>query len=70
MHLEATINPGLHQIKIKKQAHRFSSLITIKDAQKFWEEGRVTKYNKIFARLADNDFDVQATLAYYRNRAK
>jgi hypothetical protein len=64
--LNAKIQKSLTQIRIFKQLETGAILISRKNAKHAFESGKVTKYNKCFARLAENDFDVKATLAWYQ----
>lgn len=68
MELNARIAKGMNQVRIHKRGENWTSLMTVKDAKKAWEEGKVTKYNKAFARLVENDFDVTLTLAWYQQQ--
>ncbi len=38
-------------------------------AKKYWEDGQVKDCNLAFQRLASFDFDMQATLKFYRDNA-
>ena len=67
MEINAKVQKSLSQIRIFKRIEGGGSyLMSRKDAKHAFETGKVTKYNKCFARLAENDFDVKATLAWYQ----
>ena len=66
MEVNARVAKGLNQIRIQKRGPHFTELMTITDARKAWEAGRITKCNKAFKRLVGNDFDVPKTLAWYQ----
>lgn len=57
-----------NQIKLIKRGG-WDGLVSFRDAQTFWEQGRITKYNSVFERLVENDFDAVATIASYREQA-
>ncbi len=64
MKVEARVSKNLRQIRIVKRG-TWDSLMTVKDAQKAYEAGKIDEHNKVFARLVENDFDIDKTLAYY-----
>lgn len=66
MEINAKVTKGLNQIVITKKLTTFSARISTSDAKRLHETGRITKSNKCFQRLVDNDFDVTATLAWYQ----
>lgn len=66
MELNAKVSKDLKQIRIQKRSTQWTGLVNIKDARDLWNAGKITKHNKAFQRLADNDFDVEATLDWYR----
>jgi len=67
MEVNARATKNLKQIRIMKQGTTFSSLMTIADAKKAWQDGKILTYNLTFRRLAANDFNVEKTLQYYRD---
>ena len=70
MEVNAKIGKNLKQIQIQRRGDGMSYLMTLKAAKDAHEAGKITKHNKAFQRLVDNDFDVKATLAWYRERRK
>ena len=68
MEINAKLSKDLRQVRIHKQGTSFNSMMTLADAKKAHDDGRVTKSNAVFQCLASHDFDIKATLAYYKDR--
>ena len=66
MKVNARIAKSMNQIIITKQMSTGSFRISTSDAKHLFKTGRITQSNLCFRRLAANDFDVKATLAWYQ----
>lgn len=65
MEVNARIDKALRHIRIIKRGS-WDTQLSPSDAKKLFDSGKVTKFNVVFSRLAQNDFDVTATLGWYQ----
>lgn len=65
MEVNARIDKALRHLRIIKRGS-WDTAMTLTDAKAAWDAGKITKHNKVFARLVDNDFDVKKTLQWFR----
>ena len=68
MYVIAKITNACTQVRIQNRTGRTTHLMTLSDAKRHWHEGHILKTNAVFERLIEHDFDVPATLNFYRNR--
>lgn len=54
--------------RITKEVGRKHTTITVAEAKELWETGQVGGWNVAFQRLANMNFDLSATIAYYASK--
>ena len=76
MEVNARLDKARNQIRCIKKSPRgergfgWDSVISLRDAQRLWEQGTIKSHNIVFQRLVEHDFDVKRTIQYFLDARK